>query len=250
MLTFVLPRFADLFKTLDTALPPTTAFLMFLSHMLTQYWWMALAGLIGLGIAGRAWFFSANGKIVFDTVSLNFPRIGKIIKNFCTARVIRLLGTLIESKVPLIEALQLTCAATTNSHYVKLLKDAEDSVTRGESIAQAFDKPKLIDVSVCEAIRNGERSGPGGAVIAQYVRIFLDEENEVIVKSLTSIIEPDHFDRSWRCWSASWRSSNVFAAVRSHLRGTRRQLMRWLGPSYSPIGLDAGSRFIKAAQIQ
>jgi type IV pilus assembly protein PilC len=189
MLTFVLPRFADLFKTLDTALPPTTAFLMFLSHFLTQYWYIGLSGLIVAGIAGRLWFYSPNGKVVLDTVVLNFPKLGKISKNFCTARVIRLLGTLIEAKVPLIDALQLTGAATTNTHYAKLLKDAEDSVTRGESIAQAFDKPKLIDVSVCEAIRNGERSGRVGLLLLNMSE-FLDEENEVIVKSLTSIIEP------------------------------------------------------------
>lgn len=189
MLTFVLPRFADLFKTLDTALPPSTQFLMFLSHFLTQYWWMALIGLVVSGISIKTWLRSANGKIVFDTVVLHIPKIGQISKNFCTARLIRLLGTLIESKVPLIDALQLTCAATTNTHYAKLLKDAEDSVTRGESIAQAFDKPKLIDPSVCEAIRNGERSGRVGLLLLNMSE-FLDEENEVVVKSLTSIIEP------------------------------------------------------------
>ena len=111
------------------------------------------------------------------------------MKNFCTAKVIRLLGTLIESKVPLIESLQLTAAATNNGHYAKLLKDAEDAVTRGESIAQAFDRPNLIDPSVCEAIRNGERAGKVGALLLNMSE-FLDEENEVIVKSLTSIIEP------------------------------------------------------------
>ncbi|HEY1685918.1 MAG TPA: type II secretion system F family protein [Tepidisphaeraceae bacterium] len=189
MLTFVLPRFADLFKTLDTALPPTTAFLMFLSHALTQYWWMTLIAFGVVGTAIKFWLASAQGKVAFDTVVLILPKLGKITKNFCTARVIRLLGTLIESKVPLIDALQLTCAATTNTHYSKLLKDAEDAVTRGESIAQAFDKPKLIDPSVCEAIRNGERSGRVGLLLLNMSE-FLDEENEVIVKSLTSIIEP------------------------------------------------------------
>lgn len=189
MLTFVLPRFADLFKTLDTALPPTTAFLMMLSRFLTQYWWMAISGGVVGGIAGKMWFSSAQGKRVFDTLAITLPKIGKICRNFCTARVIRLLGTLIESKVPLIEALQLTGASTVNGHYSKLLKDAEDAVTRGESIAQAFDVPKLIDPSVCEAIRNGERSGRVGLLLLNMSE-FLDEENDVIVKSLTSIIEP------------------------------------------------------------
>jgi type II secretory pathway component PulF len=189
MLTFVLPRFADLFKTLDTPLPPTTKILMALSTFLIEYWWIAIAGAVVSGVTGKLWLDSAAGKAGIDTLVLNFPQIGKISKSFCTARVTRLLGTLIESKVPLVEAIQLTCAATSNGHYARLLKHAEDAVTKGDSIAHAFDHPKLIHPSVCEAIRNGERSGRVGALLLN-MSDFLDEENEVVVKSLTSIIEP------------------------------------------------------------
>lgn len=189
MMTFVLPRFADLFKTLDTPLPPTTKFLMAISNFTVGYWWIVLAGAIAFGFAAKIFLGSTQGKNLVDTVSISLPRFGKIMKNFATARVIRLLGTLIESRVPLIEALQLTGAATKNGHYIRLLEHAEDAVTRGESIAQAFEMPKLIDPSICEAIRNGERSGKVGVLLLN-MSDFLDEENEVIVKSLTSIVEP------------------------------------------------------------
>src|SRR5205814_6822215 len=189
MLTFVLPRFAELFKSLDTALPPTTQFLVTLSNILIGYWWAIIVGVAGFIVILRTWAKSAGGKVTIDTIVIRLPQFGKIARSFSTARVTRLLGVLIESKVPLIEAIQLTRGATNNTHYIRLLESAELAVTRGQPISSAFANPGLIDPSVCEAIRNGEHSGQVGALLLNMSE-FLDEDNEVIVKSLTSILEP------------------------------------------------------------
>jgi len=189
MLCFVLPRFAELFKTLDSGLPPTTQFLMVLSNILRNYWYAVIGSIVGTVFGLRLWAKSPRGKVALDTIILRLPQFGKITRSFCTARVTRLLGVLIESKVPLIDAIQLTRGATTNHHYTQLLNAAEQSVTRGEPISTAFSNPKLIDPSVCEAIKNGERSGQVGALLLN-MSDFLDEDNETIIKSLTSIIEP------------------------------------------------------------
>jgi type IV pilus assembly protein PilC len=189
MLTFVLPRFAELFKTLDTALPPATLFLMFLSHMLTSYWWAFLAGAIAVPWLIKLWLNSTAGRRTVNTILIRAPKFGLLIRNFLAARLVRTLGTLLQSKVQLLDALRLTRQGTLNHHYSDLLEKAEQAVTRGDPISSAFAKGDLVPASVYEALRNGERSGQVGPLLLNMAE-FMDEENEVILKSLTSIIEP------------------------------------------------------------
>jgi type II secretory pathway component PulF len=99
------------------------------------------------------------------------------------------MGLLLESKVPLLECLELTRASTVNTHYITLLDRARDGLTRGESFSQTLGGTTLITTSVCEAIRNGERSGQVGTVLSSMAD-FLEEENEVLIKALTSLLEP------------------------------------------------------------
>jgi len=115
--------------------------------------------------------------------------LGKMVQSFATARIMRLMGILLDSHLPLLEVLALVKESTTNTHYHTLLERAEDAVTRGEPISTAFNDPSLISPSVYESIRSGESSGRVGALMLN-VADFLDEDNDVIVKSLTSIIEP------------------------------------------------------------
>jgi len=189
LLTFVLPRFANLFVTLGSPLPPTTKAVMAVSDFLTGYWW----ALIGAGVGGffgfRAWLKTPVGRRTFDTFIVRAPIVGKMIKSFCTARIARLLGIQLESKVPLLEALKLTKQAAGNLLFQDLIGQAEDAATRGQAVSSAFAASTLISPAVTEAMHSGEQTGQMSTLLIS-IADYLDEENEVIVRSLTSIIEP------------------------------------------------------------
>lgn len=189
MLLFVLPRFAGLFETLDVALPPTTKMLMAASEFLRSYWWsvplVALAG----GFGGRAWLKSEPGRRWADTAVLRLPGVGPVVKSFAMARIARVLGVLLNGRVPLLEALALARQTAKNVNYFELVKSAEEAVTRGSSVSAAFSVGNLVSASLCEAIKSGEQSGQMGPLLLSIAE-FLDEDNEVVLKSLTSILEP------------------------------------------------------------
>jgi type II secretory pathway component PulF len=111
------------------------------------------------------------------------------VRSLATARIARVLGVLMEGKVSLLDALALTRQATPNALYAQLVANAEAAVTRGEPVSSAFSDATLISSSVCEALRAGERTGPVGPVLLTLAD-FMDEDNEVVVKSITSILEP------------------------------------------------------------
>jgi type II secretory pathway component PulF len=189
MLTFVLPRFAGLFATLDTPLPPTTKLVMWMSDAVRGYWWAILIGLGAAGAALKFWLASPAGKLAFDQFSVKAPIFGVIVRSFATARIARLIGVQIDSHVPLLEALALTKSATRNSLYAQLIASAEDAATRGQPISVAFTDSPLINPSVAEALRSGEQTGQVASLLLN-IADFLDEENDTTVRSLPRIIEP------------------------------------------------------------
>ena len=109
LLTFVLPRFAGLFASLGSPLPPTTKLVMAVSDFLLGYWWV----LIGVGVGGffgcRAWLETPGGH---RALTHDRPRTDRRQdhQELRTARIARLLGIQLESKVPLLDALRLTRA--------------------------------------------------------------------------------------------------------------------------------------------
>jgi type II secretory pathway component PulF len=189
MLLFVLPRFAGLFETLDVELPPMTLALMACSDFLRSYWWTLPLVIGGAVVGSRSWLRTEGGRRTVDGALLTLPAIGQIVRSFAVARIARVLGVLLAGKVPLLEALALARQTVSNCRYVELVARAEDAVTRGSSVSTVFAATDLVSPALCEAIRAGEQSGQMGPLLLN-IADFLDEENEVVVKSLTSILEP------------------------------------------------------------
>ena len=189
MMLFVLPRFVELFGSLKVPLPPTTEMLVGLSHFMTAYWWVLMLIAITVSAGFRYWLGSVSGKRSMDTLLLRLPYVGRVMRNFATARIARLLGILMDSHMPLLDVLALIRHATPNVRYAELIARTEDLVTRGEMISAAFVESDLISPSVCQMVRSGEQSGQVAALLLN-VADLLDEENEVVVRSLASVLEP------------------------------------------------------------
>jgi type II secretory pathway component PulF len=165
LLLVVVPRFADLFVTLDVPLPGTTELLIHLSDALRNYWWALLAGIAMAVAAVKLYLSTEAGMRLRDRMLVSLPQVGRITRSFHTARITRLLGTLLEGHVPVLDALGLVRGSATNRCYADLLIGAEEAVSRGEPISSAFANSELISPSVCEAIRSGEQSGQVGPLL-------------------------------------------------------------------------------------
>lgn len=189
MLLLVIPRFAELFESLDVPLPPTTQGLIVLSGLLRSYWWAGVA-LVAVPVVGlRFYLASPAGRKLLDTFAVRLPQVGRVVRSYATAQIARLLGELLESHLTVLNALDLARQSVANCHYVALMDNARDAVTRGKPLSTAFSETDLIDPAVGEAIRSGEQSGQVGPLLLN-IADFMDDENELLLRSLTSIIEP------------------------------------------------------------
>jgi type II secretory pathway component PulF len=175
LLLFVIPRFAGLFQTMDVPLPTSTAILLAVSEraLLLVAVLLLTAGAVGPGRLRR------RGVIVSGYGALACPTSDDCPQPL-DARIVSLLGVLMQARIPVLEALRHVRQSTGNLRYQELIARAEDAVAKGEAMSAAFDEVRLINPSVYEAIRSGEASGEIDRLLLN-IAGFLDEENEVIV---------------------------------------------------------------------
>lgn len=189
MIVFVMPRFTSLFASLDAPLPPSTVMLMVISSVLRTYWWAGLLGLGGSVVGLMLWMRTAHGKRTLDTAAVRLPLLGRFTRSFSSAKIARLLAMMLDSHLPLLETLKLVREAMRNSHYAAVLARAEDAATQGKTISSAFCDATLIDPSFYEAMRNGEMSGKTATILMDMAD-FMDADNEILARSLASLLEP------------------------------------------------------------
>src|SRR5690606_25631232 len=112
MLMVVLPRFGELFESLDVPLPAATTVMLLISGFLRSYWWLVFLGLAGLPFLLRVWLRTDNAKRSIDSFLIRTPKLRLIVRNFATARLARLLGILLDSHLPLLDVLALVRDST------------------------------------------------------------------------------------------------------------------------------------------
>lgn len=189
MLFLVVPRFAEMFETLDTPLPPTTVVLVAMSEALRGYWWLITPGVLG-GFFGLAWWLrSPRGRVAVDRAIVRSPVGGSLARSLSAARMARLLGALLEAKLPLLESLDLVRDSMTNRLFADLIAKAREEVSGGGSLAHTFARSDLITPTMAEAFRSGESTGKLADVLAGLAE-HMDEDNAIAIRSITTLLEP------------------------------------------------------------
>ncbi len=189
LLFFVLPRFADMFHQLGAEVPATTKFMLALSQALRSYWWAFGIGVAGL-VAGLVWLVrSPAARQVLSNLQTQIPVVGRLCGRLIQGQIFRTMGLLLESRVGVLDTLELSRGVTNNARFRKLFHDIEESITSGGQLSTAFESSGLIEPYICQAIRTGEDTGNlGGAV--SYCADMLDEANAELVQAATKLIEP------------------------------------------------------------
>ena len=130
-----------------------------------------------------------GGRYALDVVKLKFPILGTILSKTSVARFARTLGTLIAAGVPILEALTITKDTSGNEVYVRALTRVHDSIREGESFAAPLKASKVVDSIVVNMVDVGEETGDLDKMLMKVADNY-DEEVEVLVAGLVSLLEP------------------------------------------------------------
>jgi len=189
LLIFVIPTFQAMFASVNLELPLPTRVVIGMSNLLKHYWW-AILGAIGLaGFAINRYYKTVPGKLQIDTMLLNVPVLGDVIRKSAVSRFTRTLGTLISSGVSILDGLEITARTAGNQVIHNAVMESRASIAGGETIAAPLQKSKVFPPMVISMIAVGEQTGGLDEMLSK-IADFYDEEVDAAVSTLLSLMEP------------------------------------------------------------
>lgn len=189
LLIFVIPVFAQVYQSAGLDLPGTTKALIVISKFFALFWWAVGLVLIGGIMGARAWARSDRGRPKADALKLKLPLFGVLLRKVSIARSIRVLGTLVSTGVPLVDALEDAARVAGNYVIASALRFAIIRITEGDKLGQPLEVSGEFPAMVIQMVAAGEESGDVGGMMNK-VADFYDRDIEYTVKRLTTIMEP------------------------------------------------------------
>ncbi len=189
LFSFVLPRVVGMFQDMKAQLPFMTLALLWVVNVLSTFWW---AILIAVGAAVyylRRYFRTPEGKVWLDARLLRLPIFGTLIRMIAVSRFTRTLGTLLESGVPALTALDIVRSVVGNTVLADAIHKARENVREGEPIADPLRRSGLFPPVVVQMVAVGEKSGELEKMLLKISDSF-DRTVETRVTALMSLLEP------------------------------------------------------------
>ncbi|MBU3071019.1 type II secretion system F family protein [Aestuariicella sp. G3-2] len=190
LLVKVVPQFAETFSSFGADLPAFTLFVLHLSELVQEWWFIILvAGALAFYAFVEARRRSKPFSDSIDKLTLKLPVFGDIVYNSIIARFSRTLATTFAAGVPLIDALESVAGATGNSVYEKAVLSVRDEVATGVPLNTSLRKSGIFPSMLLQMTAIGEESGALDEMLDK-VASYYEEMVDNLVDSLTSLLEP------------------------------------------------------------
>lgn len=190
LVSWLVPQFAQLFKELGIKeMPAPTQFLIDLSALFTQRWYVVIIAVVAILIAYKLFVSTRVGRRVADRVKLRVPVFGPLHHKIVMARFSRTMGTLLASGVPILQAMETVAGVVGNSVVADAVIESRARIREGEKIADPLQRSKMFPPMVVHMVSVGEESGSLDHMLNK-IADFYENEVEMTIASLTAAIEP------------------------------------------------------------
>jgi type IV pilus assembly protein PilC len=191
LMVYVVPKFEAIFAGMlrGQSLPPLTQLVIGFSRGLGDYLPFVLIGLV-LAFFGFSYLLKTKaGKSAWDRFLYYCPGPRALVQRTAIARFTRTFGALVESGVPILEAIRITREVVGNTVVQQALDKVHDRVRDGDSIATPLEQSAVFPAIVPSMVEVGEETGQLPAMCDRIADAY-EEEVDNAVGALTSILEP------------------------------------------------------------
>jgi type IV pilus assembly protein PilC len=189
LLVAVVPTFVAMFADFHAELPAITKFVLHASEVMQTYWWLVIMVFIAIYVVFLLMKKQKKTKYYLDYAAMRIPIFGKLIQKAALARMTRTLSSLFSSSVPILQALSIVENVVENEVIAKVMRQARDSLERGQSLTEPMKKHWAFPPLVTQMISIGEEAGALDAMLSK-VADFYEAEVDAGVDRLKSLIEP------------------------------------------------------------
>ena len=189
LITYVVPKFADLFNNLGAQLPAITVFMLSIGLNAQKYGWLVLLLLAVAGVLVWRWKQSDKGAESIDRFLLSLPLIGEIRLKYQVANFSRILATLLQGGLPLVPAMETAGESMSSRQMLNGVTAAAERVKEGQSLAHSLETQKLFPDLAVEMLEVGESTGALPAMLSS-VAEFYEEDVQTALSAAMALIEP------------------------------------------------------------
>lgn len=189
LMVAVVPKITAMFTDMNAQLPWNTRLLMFLSDAISGYWYLIIMAMAGTVWTFRKWRATPAGQWTGDTIVLQTPVVGDLVRKVAIARFARTLSTLLAAGVQLLQALDIVRTLLGNVVLEKVVSEARDNIREGQGIAPALKHSGQFPPLVTHMIAVGERSGQLEQMLGDLADAY-DRETSTTIQRFTTLLEP------------------------------------------------------------
>jgi type IV pilus assembly protein PilC len=189
ILVFVIPVFEEMFATFGSALPMPTQIVVDMSATFkSNFLWIGMGAFAVIYLIKKI-YASETGRLKMDAMFLKAPVAGPLIKKVAVSKFTRTLSTMLQSGVPILDALQVVAKTAGNKVIENAVFRVAESIAEGRPIAEPLEESGVFPNMVVQMINVGESVGALDTMLSK-IADFYDEEVDQAVENLTAMIEP------------------------------------------------------------
>ncbi len=191
LMYFVVPKFAEIFDEMleGEALPKLTEFVIGASTVLKEQGLLVLGCVVGFFVLLKMIKKTKKGGYAVDWLKLKMPPMNQLVVRSAVARMCRTLGTLMNSGVSVLQALQIVKETSGNEVVAQATQTVHDAVKEGENMAPPMESTNVFPVIVISMVEVGEETGSLPEMLNRIADVY-EEEVDRAVEALTSLLEP------------------------------------------------------------
>lgn len=189
MITLVLPQIAPIFEESGVKLPLFTRLLIGAGNFMVEWWWAVIVVLLLFIFLLIDYFRTAEGKTVYDEISIKLPVLGKLFQYLIMARFAEATSVLIRGGIPITQSIEIASHTIGNAVYKDILHQAAEKVRGGELMSQALESSGYFPALVYQLIAVGEATGRLEELLSR-ISAYYTREVDNLVANLVELIQP------------------------------------------------------------
>ena len=189
LFVFVVPKITRMLQGMELALPWPTLLLINLVHFITAWWWLLALLLVVVIVLLQKYRQTPAGRMRTDQLLLKTPLFGRLLLLIATAHFTRTLGTLLQSGVPLLGALDISRSLLKNHQLRSVIDAAMTRVQEGGTLASVLRETGVFPPMLAQVTAAGEQSGKLEEMLFKVAETYEHQTNMSITATL-SLLEP------------------------------------------------------------
>lgn len=189
LMIVIVPRIQEIFTAQEQELPRITEIMINTSNFTRDYWYVVLAALAIVYAIWRIWVAREDGRVQWDKFLLNMPLFGPLRVKLVCARMARTLGTMLQSGLTMMRALEVVSTVIQNKYVERAMEDIKAGVRRGRDLAAPLKETGIFPPMLLHMVELGERSGEIENMLIKVADTY-DDDVRMTVDTLVGLLEP------------------------------------------------------------